>query len=223
MALILGAMLILSPIVFLLLLALFLLMAKEAKGRLLDDQQSRIRKASPYDEYQQYQTLLASLDHRINVISLEYAEYETNPKYLVTHPSIRDVTVSSTARFIEQFAETRRQRDLAVAKGNMAQIHHLAEDVQRLEMFWDLALQDEERIVNFGLSQAQRRRMQRLVDRITCPANEYEQLEDIQALQDILSSISYIDEESRERKLQGEAIMKKSALTLQESHTGELE
>lgn len=152
---------------------------------------------------------------RYNVIASEYTKFETQPQYLLTHPSIRDVTVPATATFIKVFNNCWNLIDEAERYNDMEKIAHLTDEVKNLETAWDEAVRNAEQIVESGLSKAQRRRMQRLMDRILNPTNENEQRLDIQALRDILDSIAYLDEFNITRTLNGEAIMQKTTTALQ--------
>lgn len=152
---------------------------------------------------------------RYNVIASEYTKFETQPQYLLTHPSIRDVTVPATATFIKVFNNCWNLIDEAERYNDMEEIAHLTDEVKNLETAWDEAVRNAEQIVESGLSKAQRRRMQRLMDRILNPTNENEQRLDIQALRDILDSIAYLDEFNITRTLNGEAIMQKTTTALQ--------
>ncbi len=172
------------------------------------------------------------------LISSEYAQYETDPEYLLTHPSIRDVSVPATVRFVEVFVNCGKIMErVSESLDGLNEVEDIPEEamesfvseipketldsfvevnklVADLEKAWDQAIRSAEQIVESGLSQGQQRRMRRLLNRILHPANDLEQQLDIEALQKILDSISYVDESNVTRNLQGAQIMKKTTIAL---------
>lgn len=172
------------------------------------------------------------------LISSEYTQYETDPEYLLTHPSIRDVSVPATARFVEVFVNCGKIMErVSESLDGLNEVEDIPEEamesfvseisketldsfvevnklVADLEKAWDQAIRSAEQIVESGLSHAQQRRMRRLLSRILHPANDLEQQLDIEALQKILDSISYVDESNATRNLQGAQIMKKTTTAL---------
>lgn len=190
---------------------------RKAEIRALQDRLAEERETaqSRREEEKRIAKTFEAAKQRYNVIASEYTKFETQPQYLLTHPSIRDVTVPATAHFIEVFNNCWNLIDEAERYNDREKIAQLSDEVKKLETAWDEAVRNAEQIVESGLSKAQRRRMQRLMDRILNPTNENEQRLDIQALRDILDSIAYLDEFNITRTLNGEEIMQKTTTALQ--------
>lgn len=151
---------------------------------------------------------------RLQAIAAEYTEFETNPQYLLTHPSIRDVRVPATAAFITALDTANTAYAYAKDTTNLRTVADFDDAVLALDAAWDAAVRTAEQLVTTNISSANRRRARRLLDRILNPTSEHEQARDMEALRDILSAITYVDDNDIHRDLDIAAIMHRAHAAL---------
>ena len=102
---------------------------------------------------------------RFDALRSAYAAYECDPMAVLRLPALADVTVPSTARFVDAFAEAQALDTDAFPGGTHAPAFVAA--VDRAERAWHAARQAAERIRLSGLSPAERATVERVIKLLT--------------------------------------------------------
>ncbi|MHA6793228.1 hypothetical protein ACVGVM_06865 [Pseudonocardia bannensis] len=102
---------------------------------------------------------------RFDMLRREYAAYECDPMQVLRLPALSDVTVPSTGRFVEAFAEAQAlETDSPPAHTHAAAF---VAAVDRAERAWRAARDAAERIRLSGLSPAERGTVERVIKLLT--------------------------------------------------------
>ncbi|NMH98839.1 hypothetical protein [Pseudonocardia acidicola] len=102
---------------------------------------------------------------RFDRLRQEYAAYECDPMQVLRLPALADVTVPSTGRFVEAFAEAQAlETDARPAQAHAAAF---VAAVDRAERAWRAARDAAERIRLSGLSPAERGTVERVIKLLT--------------------------------------------------------
>jgi hypothetical protein len=102
---------------------------------------------------------------RFDALRSAYAAYECDPMAVLRLPALADVTVPSTARFVDAFAEAQALDTDAFPGGTHAPAFVAA--VDRAERAWHAGRQAAERIRLSGLSPAERATVERVIKLLT--------------------------------------------------------
>jgi hypothetical protein len=107
----------------------------------------------------------ASAIERFDRLRGEYAAFETDPLQVLRLPALADVTVGSTARFVDAFAEAQSLRTEEHPDDETAA--RFAAAVERAEQAWHAAEDTAERIGRSALAPAERAAVERVVKLLT--------------------------------------------------------
>jgi hypothetical protein len=102
---------------------------------------------------------------RFVALRAEYAAFECDPMQVLHRPALADVSVSSTARFVDAFAEAQ-----ALETDSFPPREHAAKfgsAVDRAERAWRAAVEAADRIRLSGLSPAERGTVERVIKLLT--------------------------------------------------------
>jgi hypothetical protein len=102
---------------------------------------------------------------RFGTLRTEYAAHECDPMAVLRLPALSDVTVPSTARFVEAFAEAQALETNAFPPGGHAAKFVAA--VERAERAWHAARDAAERIRLSHLAPAERSAVERVIKLLT--------------------------------------------------------
>jgi hypothetical protein len=102
---------------------------------------------------------------RFHVLRSEYAAYECNTMEVLRIPALADVSVASTGRFVDAFAEAQALETDALPPPSHAGAFVTA--VDRAERAWRAARDAAERIRLSGLSPAERGTVERVIKLLT--------------------------------------------------------
>jgi hypothetical protein len=102
---------------------------------------------------------------RFTALRAEYAAFECDPMQVLHRPALTDVSVGSTARFIDAFAEAQALETDAYPPGEHATSFVTA--VDRAERAWRAAVEAADRIRLSGLSPAERGTVERVIKLLT--------------------------------------------------------
>jgi hypothetical protein len=102
---------------------------------------------------------------RFDALRAEYAAYECDPLAVLRLPALADVTVPSTARFVDAFAEAQALDTDTPPPAEHARSYRWA--VDRAWRAWRAATDAAERIRLSGLSQEERASVQRVIKLLT--------------------------------------------------------
>jgi len=103
--------------------------------------------------------------HRFATLRGEYGGYECDPLAVLRLPALADVTVPSTARFVDAFAEAQALDTDAVPPAEHAALFRNA--VERAARAWQAARDAAERIQLAGLTPEERSSVQRVIKLLT--------------------------------------------------------
>jgi hypothetical protein len=96
----------------------------------------------------------AKARERFTALRAEYAAFECNPMEVLRRPALADVSVASTARFVDAFAEAQAlETDVFPPAGHATTF---VSAVDKAERAWRAAVDAAERIRLSGLSPAER-------------------------------------------------------------------
>jgi hypothetical protein len=102
---------------------------------------------------------------RFVALRAEYAAFECDPMQVLRRPALADVSVASTARFVDAFAEAQALETDAYPPGEHATAFVSA--VERAERAWRAACEAADRIRLSGLSPAERGTVERVIKLLT--------------------------------------------------------
>jgi hypothetical protein len=102
---------------------------------------------------------------RFTALRAEYAAFECDPMQVLHRPALTDVTVGSTARFVDAFAEAQALETDALPPAEHAASFVSA--VDRAERAWRAAVEAADRIRLSGLSPAERGTVERVIKLLT--------------------------------------------------------
>jgi hypothetical protein len=102
---------------------------------------------------------------RYHALRSEYAAFECDPMQVLHRPALADVSVGSTARFVDAFAEAQALETDAFPPGQHAA--NFAQAVDRAERAWRAAVEAADRIRLSGLSPAERGMVERVIKLLT--------------------------------------------------------
>jgi hypothetical protein len=102
---------------------------------------------------------------RFTALRAEYAAFECDPMEVLRRPALADVSVSSTARFVDAFAEAQALETDSFPPAEHAKSFVSA--VDRAERAWRAAAEAAERIRLSGLSPAERATVERVIKLLT--------------------------------------------------------
>jgi hypothetical protein len=102
---------------------------------------------------------------RFHALRSEYAAFECDPMQVLHRPALADVSVGSTARFVDAFAEAQALETDAFPPGQHAA--NFAQAVDRAERAWRAAVEAADRIRLSGLSPAERGMVERVIKLLT--------------------------------------------------------
>jgi hypothetical protein len=102
---------------------------------------------------------------RFSALRAEYAAFECDPMKVLHRPALSDVSVGSTARFVDAFAEAQAlETDSFPPREHAA---NFASAVDRAERAWRAAVEAADRIRLSGLSPAERATVERVIKLLT--------------------------------------------------------
>lgn len=141
----------------------------------------------PYTEIQR------SLEHVLQ----EYAQVESDPRTIISIPLILDVTVPQTSVFHQMLQETQGIQDdiLSAEKYEKATREHV-QVIDDLVQSWEEALDYAREIGMNGITEREKEKAAKLLNRVLHPANEYELDLDRAALIRILENVEYKNSET---------------------------
>jgi len=102
---------------------------------------------------------------RFSALRAEYAAFECDPMRVLHRPALTDVTVASTARFVDAFAEAQALETESYPPGEHGASFVSA--VDRAERAWRAAVEAADRIRLSGLSPAERGTVERVIKLLT--------------------------------------------------------
>jgi hypothetical protein len=102
---------------------------------------------------------------RFTALRAEYAAFECDPMEVLRRPALADVSVASTARFVDAFAEAQALETDAFPPAEHARSFVSA--VDRAERAWRAAAEAADRIRLSGLSPAERATVERVIKLLT--------------------------------------------------------
>ncbi len=102
---------------------------------------------------------------RFHALRGEYAAFECDPMQVLHRPALADVSVGSTARFVDAFAEAQALETDSFPPGRHAA--DFAQAVDRAERAWRAAVEAADRIRLSGLSPAERGSVERVIKLLT--------------------------------------------------------
>jgi hypothetical protein len=102
---------------------------------------------------------------RFHALRGEYAAFECDPMQVLHRPALADVSVGSTARFVDAFAEAQALETDSFPPGQHAA--NFAQAVERAERAWRAAVEAADRIRLSGLSPAERGSVERVIKLLT--------------------------------------------------------
>jgi hypothetical protein len=102
---------------------------------------------------------------RFHALRGEYAAFECDPMQVLHRPALADVSVGSTARFVDAFAEAQALETDSFPPGQHAA--NFAQAVDRAERAWRAAVEAADRIRLSGLSPAERGSVERVIKLLT--------------------------------------------------------
>ena len=102
---------------------------------------------------------------RFHALRAEYAAFECDPMKVLRLPALADVSVASTARFVDAFAEAQAMETDQYPTGEHGAGFVAA--VDRAERAWQAAREAAERIRLSGLSPAERSTVERVIKLLT--------------------------------------------------------
>ncbi|GAA0923321.1 hypothetical protein [Pseudonocardia zijingensis] len=107
----------------------------------------------------------AKARERFTALRAEYGAFECDPMAVLRLPALADVSVPSTARFVDAFAEAQALETDAFPPAEHARSFVAA--VDRAERAWRAATEAAERIRHSGLSPAERATVERVIKLLT--------------------------------------------------------
>ena len=107
----------------------------------------------------------AKARERFTAVRAEYAAFECDPMEVLRRPALADVSVASTARFVDAFAEAQALETESFPPAEHAKSFVSA--VDRAERAWHAAAEAAERIRLSGLSPAERGTVERVIKLLT--------------------------------------------------------
>jgi hypothetical protein len=128
---------------------------------------------------------------RFVTLRSEYASYECDPMNVLRLPALADVTVPSTARFVEAFAEAQALETEAFPPGQHASAFVAA--VDRAERAWQAARDAAERIRLSRLSPAERGAVERVIKLLTTARDSDNDAERLTAYARARSELARLD------------------------------
>jgi len=128
---------------------------------------------------------------RFHRVRAEYAAYECDPVLVLQLPALADVSVASTARFVEAFAEAQGLETGAQPEPEHARL--FTEAVERAARSWTAALDAAERIRSSGLGPAERRAVERVVELLTTARDSDSEPERLAAYARARSELAELD------------------------------
>lgn len=167
--------------------------------------------STPYSEIQR------SLEHVLQ----EYAQVESDPRTIISIPLILDITVPQTRSFHEILQETQEVRDdiLSAEKYGKATRKHV-QIVDNLVQSWEEALNYARRIGMNGITEREKEKASKLLNRVLHPVNEYELDLDRAALIRILENVEYENSKTyRNDRLDVQKIIDEHALMIEAKET----
>jgi hypothetical protein len=102
---------------------------------------------------------------RFSALRAEYAAFECDPMQVLHRPALADVSVGSTARFVDAFAEAQALETDTFPPGDHGASYVSA--VERAERAWRAAVEAADRIRLSGLSPAERATVERVIKLLT--------------------------------------------------------
>jgi hypothetical protein len=102
---------------------------------------------------------------RFSALRAEYAAFECDPMQVLHRPALADVSVGSTARFVDAFAEAQALETDTFPPGEHGASYVSA--VERAERAWRAAVEAADRIRLSGLSPAERATVERVIKLLT--------------------------------------------------------
>jgi hypothetical protein len=102
---------------------------------------------------------------RFSALRVEYAAFECDPMQVLRRPALADVSVGSTARFVDAFAEAQALETDSFPPGGHAA--NFVSAVDRAERAWRAAVEAADRIRLSGLSPAERATVERVIKLLT--------------------------------------------------------
>jgi hypothetical protein len=127
--------------------------------------------------------------HRLRAV---YAEFECDPMQVLRLPALADVTVPSTARFVDAFAEAQALESDAFPGPQHAA--HFAAAVDRAERSWRAAREAAERIRLSGLTPAERATVERVIKLLTTARDSDSEPERLAAYARARSELAKLDQ-----------------------------
>jgi hypothetical protein len=128
---------------------------------------------------------------RFDALRSAYAAYECDPMAVLRLPALADVSVPSTARFVDAFAEAQALDTDAFPGGTHAPAFVAA--VDRAERAWHAARQAAERIRLSGLSPVERSTVERVIKLLTTARDSDNDAERIAAYSRARSELAKLD------------------------------
>jgi len=107
----------------------------------------------------------AKARERFTALRAEYAAFECDPMQVLHRPALADVSVGSTGRFVDAFAEAQALETDSFPPGQHAT--NFVSAVDRAERAWRAAVEAADRIRLSGLSPAERATVERVIKLLT--------------------------------------------------------
>jgi hypothetical protein len=130
---------------------------------------------------------------RFAALRAEYAAFECDPMQVLRRPALADVTVGSTARFVDAFAEAQ-----ALETDSFPPAEHatsFVSAVDRAERAWRAAVDAADRIRVSGLSPTERATVERVIKLLTTARDSDSDPERLAAYTRARSELARLDRE----------------------------
>jgi hypothetical protein len=128
---------------------------------------------------------------RFSALRAEYAAFECDPMQVLHRPALADVSVGSTARFVDAFAEAQALETDTFPPGEHGASYVSA--VERAERAWRAAVDAADRIRLSGLSPAERATVERVIKLLTTARDSDSDPERIAAYARARSELAKLD------------------------------
>lgn len=134
------------------------------------------------------------LQERIRKVYADYAQTESDPRVIITMPTIKDINAPATKKFYKAFDNITPHYNKIINNNpnNIAKEKYI-KLVEELETSWENAINTAQDIGLNGLGEKDKDRAYKLLNRIMYPSNEHELEVDKIALARILNKVVYND------------------------------
>lgn len=140
------------------------------------------------------------LQERVGKVYADYAQTESDPRIVITMPTIKDTNAPATKKFYKAFDNiTPHYNDIINSNPDTVARKKHIRLVEDLEKSWENAINTAHDIGLNGLGEKDKDRAYKLLNRIMYPSNEHELEVDKIALARILNKVVYQDGFSKKK------------------------